>query len=424
MPSLQLPIFSKISEVCLSVLSELRPASSASSALCSIALFAAGSPFPLPTTATLAECGLKDGSELTVLRCQSAVATASSDHTARLWNLDDGKCIHTLVGHEGAVNMVCWSRDGTCVLTASADGTAKIWNVESGLCTMTFLISEDIYSVNFSPDGRSIITACGDCTAILWCMATGEQQVTLTGHEGIVTWADFNLDGCFILTKSNDFSVKIWSIDSCDCILSLRGSEEEELVKAYFSSDGKFVLATHGTEAHKWNIELLECVVVFSGHQAEVFSAKSSPGGSLVVTASADGTAKMWDANTGEHIRTFACESILSEEDWISDDIYMLDFAAFSPDGKVIATCSLDGVGRLFDVFTGDILSDLRYPSGRWVRLTSVSFSRDGQKFAVALNPLDYAGTSHESEVWSVTGGCTAVLAGHSKPVNWVSLCP
>ncbi len=66
----------------------------------------------------------------------AAGATGSDDGTARVWDLATGQTISTLEGHTGSVLAVAWSPDGQQVLTGSCDGTARVWDLATGQ-TMT-----------------------------------------------------------------------------------------------------------------------------------------------------------------------------------------------------------------------------------------------------------------------------------------------
>ena len=54
------------------------------------------------------------------------IATASNDHTARIWDADSGSELAVLVVHEDTVEDIAWSPDGRWIATASRDGTAQI----------------------------------------------------------------------------------------------------------------------------------------------------------------------------------------------------------------------------------------------------------------------------------------------------------
>ena len=60
------------------------------------------------------------------------VVTASSDHSARIWDAKTGAVLATLGGHTEGVRSASFSPDGTRVVTAARDGSAKIWDAGSG----------------------------------------------------------------------------------------------------------------------------------------------------------------------------------------------------------------------------------------------------------------------------------------------------
>src|SRR5262249_10306922 len=117
-----------------------------------------------------------------------------------------------------------------------------------------------------------------------------------------------------------------------------------------------------------------------------------SPNGAWVVTDDDDGTARIWNANTGAEIRRFeghACES------------------PFDSDGSRVATADETAV-RIWNVNTG---AEIRRLEGHQGSLFSCSFSPDGRRVIAGSN----AGTAN---VWDAdTGTEIAVLKGHEGSV-------
>jgi hypothetical protein len=79
------------------------------------------------------------------------------------------------------------------------------------------------------------------------------------------------------------------------------------------------------------------------GHEDWVRSAAFSPNGDLVVTASSDNTARIWDVSTGKELH--ACD----HEDWVWS-------ASFSPNGDLVVTASHDNTARISRIRRGDEL--------------------------------------------------------------------
>jgi len=106
-----------------------------------------------------------------------------------------------------------------------------------------------------------------------------------------------------------------------------------------------------------------------SGHDGAVFGVQYSPDGRLIATASADRTARLWNAGTGDVIH------VLNGHD---DDVSAV---AFSPDGRTLATCSDDHTIKLFETASGNELTTL-IGHADWV--CDVEFAPHGEHLASA----------------------------------------
>jgi WD40 repeat protein len=140
-----------------------------------------------------------------------------------------------------------------------------------------------------------------------------------------------------------------------------------------------------------------------TGHDGEVFGVAFSPDGRLLATTSVDQTVWLWDLASGEHRRT------LTGHDSV---VYGV---AFSPDGRLLATTSADGTARLWDPATG---GHLRALTGHDGEVFGVAFSPDGR--LLATTSVD--GTAR---LWDpATGGHLRTLTGHDGAVDGVAFSP
>ena len=88
------------------------------------------------------------------------LATASADHTARIWDVSTGGTITPPLLHEAPVNWVEFQGDGTRLLSASDDGTIRIWNAADGRPAGAGRLAHGaapLRLARFSPDGRRIV---------------------------------------------------------------------------------------------------------------------------------------------------------------------------------------------------------------------------------------------------------------------------
>src|SRR5207247_169006 len=95
------------------------------------------------------------------------VATASDDHTARVWEATTGQPVTPPLKHGRVVSAVAFSPDGRRVVTAS--DTARVWDATSGQpVTIPLKHGAGVNTAAFSSDGRRVVTASYDHTARVW----------------------------------------------------------------------------------------------------------------------------------------------------------------------------------------------------------------------------------------------------------------
>jgi WD40 repeat protein len=170
-----------------------------------------------------------------------------------------------------------------------------------------------------------------------------------------------------------------------------------------FSPDQKLIVtASIDRNARVWEVETGKLVFELKGHTLGVRYAAFSPDGSLIATASKDGTARIWDANTGRSIHILEGHT---------DEV---SAARFSPDGKLIVTASSDGTARVWDSATGQSVSVLKGHSGP---VTYASFSPDS--LSVVTASID--GTAR---VWNARTSDYITLVGHNNIVNMAVFSP
>ena len=128
---------------------------------------------------------------------------------------------------------------------------------------------------------------------------------------------------------------------------------------------------------------------VLSGHTNAVNSVAFSADGTHVVSGSADGTARVWNAGSGELLHELKHDGPVSR-------------VAFSPDGGRVLTASSDGTVRVWNVASGNPVRELRVaPGGKTFptrRLVSVTFSADGMRILTAME-------FGRAQVWDLAGG-------------------
>ena len=78
----------------------------------------------------------------------------------------------------------------------------------------TKIHDDAVLSCNFSPSGKSVLTCSTDGTARLTVFGEKKNSKTFAGHDGVVRTAKWSKDSKYIVTSSEDDTVKIWSVRS------------------------------------------------------------------------------------------------------------------------------------------------------------------------------------------------------------------
>ncbi|MCK9923388.1 serine/threonine protein kinase [Frankia sp. AgPm24] len=286
-----------------------------------------------------------------------SLATASADHTARLWDVasrDRPVPLAILTGHTDYVTAVAFSPDGRTLATASQDRTARLWNItdprQPRLVDILAGHTDSVFAMSFSPDGRTLATASADRTIRLWNVASPDRPqplATLTGHTGPVTAVAFSRDGHTLATGSTDRDARLWDITNSrqPRLLATLHGHTKRAVGVAFSPDGR-TLATSSWDksVRLWDVTNLRqprSLATLHGYRGYVYGVAFSPDSHTLASTSADTFARLWDVADLRHPKLLAM---------LTSDVADFRLVAFSPDGRTVATSSEDHVAQLWDV--------------------------------------------------------------------------
>ncbi|MYI95037.1 WD40 repeat domain-containing protein [Candidatus Poribacteria bacterium] len=131
---------------------------------------------------------------------------------------------------------------------------------------------------------------------------------------------------------------------------------------------------------------------LLTGHTGGVSSIDFSPDGKILASGSSDGTIRLWDVETRQHIRTFIGFR------------YPVHVVVFSPDGNKLASGHRHSTIRLWDVETGELSPN--FTSGRTSQLLSIAYSWIAD---LAFSPdgkiLASVGSDSRITLWDVENG-------------------
>jgi WD40 repeat protein/serine/threonine protein kinase len=310
----------------------------------------------------------------------------------KIWDLQTGREVLTLTGHKTEVSGLAFSPDGTRLATAGHDRTVKVWAAATGQELRQLQGHAGLVrAVAFSPDGSRLASASHDWTVKVWDVGTGQDLLTLRGHRHPVAGVAFSPDGSRLASASYDRTVKLWDARTGGEIFTLKG-HSGWIQGLAFSPDGAWLATSSFVEeaVHIWEVTTGRKLFTCKGPTKGVWSVAFAPDGTKLVAGGQDGILKVWGMTAGDEPLTLQGHTAISH-------------VTFSPDGTRLATAGFgDRSVKIWDALTGQEIRTLR---GLFADVMDVAFSPDGRRLTAAGRRDLRLGQRGAVTVWDAANG-------------------
>jgi WD40 repeat protein len=246
------------------------------------------------------------------------VASASEDHTVKLWESATGAEVRTLTGHLLGVRAVAMTPDGRHVVSVCSAGEVRRWDLWQSGETGSPSLRQEAYTSAIAPDGSLLCLASGGVTRVL-DLPGGAERGRLH-QEGRVHRIAVTCDATRAVVASRNeadlgqgWSVATWDLTRCAelCRLPVPGVGRWWITALAASGDGRRAVA--GLSDGRiliWEVESGAATGAVQMHHDSVFAIAALPGERFAVSSGEDRSLVVWDLATGQPVATAYVDAV------------------------------------------------------------------------------------------------------------------
>jgi len=279
-------------------------------------------------------------------------------------------CCYTFLNTSNSVNTIEISRDCSLVAAGCSDSSVKLWDVNQTHTRNfgTIIRTQDetgslvkkrgdqdydilhghsgpVYSLTFSPENKFLLSSSEDSTVRLWSMETKTNLVCYKGHNYPVWDVDFSPLGYYFASASHDRTARIWSTEHIFPLRVLAGHLSDVDCVKFHPNCNYVATGSSDKSVRLWDVQKGECVRIFTGHFATIYCLAFSPDGRILASGDGGGNINLWDIGSGKKLKTFTGHQ---------GPVWSV---TFSQEGSILASGSGDSSVKIWNTEKNSLLN-------------------------------------------------------------------
>ncbi len=233
---------------------------------------------------------------------------------------------------------------------------------------------------------RLLVVLVGLLSSALLTQVSAQPGQPVKAHNALVHAIAISPDGKTVATGGFDNLIKLWEISPDGTLKEkkvLTGHTAGIYAVAFHPKENVLVSASQDKTARIWNLADGKMTFELKGHTGIVDTVAYSPDGKTIATGSEDKSVKLWNPTDGKERKSLGTHGA---------SVYAV---AFAPDGKTLASASADNLVKIWDVPGQKELKQLK---GHEQPVTTVAFAGDA-------NVVISASMDRTIRVWNVADG-------------------
>ena len=241
--------------------------------------------------------------------------SCSFDKNVLIWDLTNLKKLPKIgTGHTSLINDIAMAPNGNFYATASSDHTIRIWSATDDYTTAGKNISSQVLRMNETPvkaidiscDSRLIVTGADDKSVKLISINDKKLQANLLGHTNWVKTVRFSRDSLLVASGSDDKTLKLWDTYRRKLVYDFKNGEHKGAVNCVRFHPDNSCLATacFDGKIRIFDVRSKQLVQHYKEHDRPATCVSFHPSGNFLASTAYDNTIKIYDLRIGETLFT------------------------------------------------------------------------------------------------------------------------